>query len=106
MAILENFGFVLASKKLMEPGSRVGYMYHEDGDAPDDSGWRFFVGDETDEYVNNPDNISVYDIRSILEIDNSILDVIGTAKNGQWEKTEDGAFAKIEPAIDEMDWEL
>ena len=70
---MEKFGFVLATKMLVSNRRKVRYMYHEQPDDPQDSGWRFFCGDEDDQYVNDPDNIAVYDINTILEIDRSIL---------------------------------
>ena len=66
---MEKFGFVLATKMLVEGKRKVRYMYHEETTNPQDSGWRFFCGDEDDDYVNNPDNIAIYDINTILEID-------------------------------------
>ena len=70
---MEKFGFVLATKMLVEGKRRVRYMYHEETTNHQDSGWRFFCGDEDDEYVNNPDNIAIYDINTILAIDKSIF---------------------------------
>ena len=76
---MEKFGFVLATKMLVDGKRKVRYMYHEEVTNPQDSGWRFFCGDEDDEYVNNPDNIAVYDINTILEIDKSILPYLDCA---------------------------
>ena len=42
-------------------------MYKEEPDNDVDSGWRFFSGFETDEYVNNPKNIEVYDVNTIVK---------------------------------------
>ena len=70
---MEKFGFVLATKMLVEGRRKVRYMYHEETTNPQDSGWRFFCGDENDDCANNPDNIAIYDINTILEIDKSVL---------------------------------
>lgn len=70
---VEDFGFVLATKMLVDGKRKVRFMYHERPDNPQDSGWRFFCGDEDDEYISDPDNIGVYDVKTILEIDGSIL---------------------------------
>ena len=48
-------------------------MYREMPDNEKDSGWRFFSGNESDEYANNPDNLNIYDINTIAEIDISII---------------------------------
>lgn len=67
-----GFGYVLATESLITDHKRVGYMYRECSTA-DDSGWRFFAGDESRDYLNEPNNINVYSVKTILEIDSSIL---------------------------------
>lgn len=69
---MENFGFVIATKMLVNGKKKVRYMYREEPDNPQDSGWRFFCGEEDDEYLLNPDNFGIYDINTILGIDESI----------------------------------
>lgn len=60
------------SKKALEKG--VKYMYRDtpSEDHPD-SGWRFFYGDESDEYTNDPDNIKLENLNSICNLHPSIL---------------------------------
>ncbi|MCC8130557.1 MAG: DUF2185 domain-containing protein [Oscillospiraceae bacterium] len=70
---MDKFGYVLATKMLVDEKRKVRFMYHEAPDNEQDSGWRFFCGDEDDEYVNAPENIAVYDINTILSIDKSII---------------------------------
>jgi hypothetical protein len=44
----------------------IGYMYREEGDPDNpDSGWRFFHGDETDEYVSDIENIKIVSLNTI-----------------------------------------
>ena len=43
------------------------YMYREAPDNEDDSGWRFFRGNETNEYVNDPHNIQIADLKDFLD---------------------------------------
>ena len=51
----------MVSDKITKEGFKVGYMYREQpsNDKPD-SGWRFFAGNEDDEYINNPDNVHIF----------------------------------------------
>ncbi len=62
------------SNKITKDGFKVGYMYRE---VPDegcqDSGWRFFAGNEDDEYVNNPDNIGIFALNTICNYDPDII---------------------------------
>lgn len=86
---MDDFGFVLATRMLVEGGRKVRYMYREKVSNPNDSGWRFFCGDEDDEYVNDPDNIAVYDIDTILEIDGSVLPYLGCSAGVAFEREDE-----------------
>ncbi len=55
----------LATDHITVDGHRVGYMYREQGDFEVDSGWRFFSGLESDEYANDPENLTFYDVNTI-----------------------------------------
>ena len=86
---MEKFGFVIATKMLIEGKRKVRYMYHEETTNPQDSGWRFFCGDEDDDYVNNPDNLAIYDINTILETDKSILPYLNCAAGTALEREDE-----------------
>ena len=75
---MNNFGYVLASKMLIDNKRKVRFMYREKSKG-DDSGWRFFCGDEDQNYADNPNNIAIYDIQSILDIDRSVLPYLSAA---------------------------
>ena len=74
--MIENFGYVMATKMLVDTKLRVGYMYREAPDNANDSGWRMFVGNETIEYVNNPENIGIYDVNTVVNIDSAIVSLL------------------------------
>lgn len=44
-------------------------MYRERPDNDTDSGWRFFSGDENQEYADNPDNFALYNVNTIANYD-------------------------------------
>lgn len=72
----ESRGYALATKYLIDNKLKVRFMYREEPDNNQDSGWRFFAGDEDDEYVNNPENISIYNVKTIAEIDEDIIPLL------------------------------
>lgn len=80
--LASNIGYCYATNKITIEGCKVGYMYRENPDDDYDSGWRFFSGTETQEYVDNPDNIKVYDINTIANYDNAIIPYL-SAKVGR-----------------------
>ena len=79
----EAIGYALAPNLLVDNKLKVRFMYREEPDDASDSGWRFFSGDESYEYVNNPKNIGLYSIETITQIDPDIIPLlnndIGTA---------------------------
>lgn len=88
---MEKFGYVLATKMLVDGRRKVKYMYHEQPDNAQDSGWRFFCGEEDEAYINNPDNIAIYDINSILALDQSIMPYLGSAIGVAFEREDPNA---------------
>lgn len=92
-----NYGFVFATKMLVEDKRKVRFMYREQPDDPNDSGWRFFCGDEDQSYTDDPDNIGIYNISTILEIDDSIMPFLNSAFGTAFEREDENApFAKLE----------
>jgi hypothetical protein len=44
----------------------VGYLYREVPDNETDSGWRFLEGTESDDYINNADNLKLVELNDFL----------------------------------------
>ena len=86
---MKNIGYVLATKMLVDNRRKVRFMYREEGED-NDSGWRFFCGDEEQDYVDNPDNTGIYDIQTILDIDKSILPYLQSAAGTAFERENEG----------------
>lgn len=57
-------------------GLKVGYMYREAPEDGIDSGWRFFAGDESEEYSADPGHFAIYDVNTIANYDPSIVVVL------------------------------
>lgn len=68
------------SKRIVVDGMKIGYMYREipDTEFPD-SGWRFFSGDESDDYVNVPENIFIVSLNTACNYDSTIIDYLDAA---------------------------
>lgn len=83
-----GFGFVLASKMLTDGNSnrKVHYMYREETNNPQDSGWRFFCGEEPPD----PGNMAIYEIDTILKIDPSIRPCLNHSPGVALEREENG----------------
>ncbi len=61
-------------------------MYREAPDNEVDSGWRFFSGEESQEYVDEPENTSIYDINTIANYDKAILEYLDAAPGSRFER--------------------
>ena len=48
-------------------------MYREAPDNNIDSGWRFFHGDEDDEYIDNSKNSGIYDVNTVANYTPEII---------------------------------
>lgn len=64
----------MASNRITVDGSSVGYMYREEP-SPNfpDSGWRFFAGDENEEYTDDPNNFHIFHLNTICNYDQDII---------------------------------
>ena len=98
--MLFKFGYVLAPKQIVEKKMPVGFMYRETPDNSQDSGWRFFSGTESDEYVNDPDNIGIYDVHTIIKIDPSVKPYLSNRAGSAFERSENGkSFVAVDMDI-------
>ena len=94
-ALSTALGRCIATKAVSEEGAPVGFMYREAPVFENDSGWRFFSGDETDEYCDNPDNFTVYSISDITQSNPAVNEFINQPEGSAWESNEQGEFQAV-----------
>ena len=78
--------------KLQLKDKKVGYMYREKPDNETDSGWRFFAGNESDEYTNNPNNFSMFELNTICNYDSDIIPFLTKEIGLSFIRDENGIF--------------
>ncbi len=66
-------GGCLATDRITVDGMTVGYMYRNKPINDEDSGWRFFEGNEDPEYIANNDHSDVYNVNTIANYDPTII---------------------------------
>ena len=71
--LIPDIGYCFATNKITIEGMKVGYMYREVPDRDSDSGWRFLSGTESQDYVDNPENLKIYDVNTIANYDPDII---------------------------------
>ena len=96
----KNIGYVFATKMLIENKRKVRFMYREEPTDSEDSGWRFFCGDEDQGYVDNPDNTGIYDIQTILSIDKSIQPYLQAATGTAFERENESDMFQMSTDFD------
>jgi hypothetical protein len=85
--------------RVLHDGAPIGYLYRE---APelgldDDSGWRIMAGDETAEYMDNPENSFYVSLGAVLNRDDAILPLLDAKVGSTFERLADGGgFVPVE----------
>lgn len=92
--LIEDIGGCYASDKITVDGEPVGYMYREESEDDWDSGWRFLSGTESDEYVNSPDHVGIYNVNTVANYDQSIIPLLGRPAPCAFAKTA-GVFKEV-----------
>lgn len=89
----------LASNRITVEGCKVGYCYREEPDGYWDSGWRFTSGDESDDYMDDPNNAGIYALNTVCNYDLEIIPLLNIKAPCAFERDENGVFQPIK------DWE-
>jgi len=66
-------GGCIATDKITVEGELVDYMIREEPNNDLDSGWQFFSGSEDQDYLDDTDNSTVYDVNTIANYDRAII---------------------------------
>lgn len=91
-------GTCLASDKITVDGMPVRWTYREEPVDKTDSGWRFFSGEESEEYTTNPANFEIYDVNTIANYDPSTVALLDSPAGSSFEKPEESA--EFVPVLD------
>ena len=86
----------IATNRITVEGCKVGYCYREEPDGDWDSGWRFTTGDESDAYMDDPNNAGIYKLNTICNDDSDIIPLLNTPAPCAFERDENGVFQSIQ----------
>ena len=83
----------MVSDKITQEGWKVGYMYREEPSPNNpDSGWRFFKGDEDEEYTANPDNVHIFALNTICNYDKDIIPYLHSTVGVSYVRVNENTF--------------
>jgi len=93
---MSKMGYVVASHRVMLEKRPIGYAYREAPSESRDSGWRFFSGDESQEYVDDPKNFGLYDAATLLERDPALRSILQASHPAAFERDhETGQYREV-----------
>jgi len=100
-SLVPDLGFGFVSDKIAVDGHRVQCMVREEPDEEADSGWRFLGGGETEEYLEEPEHISLLDINTIANYDPEIIPFLMYPPGTQIERNSAGRLEVTSPGTEE-----
>ena len=72
---IENAGGVIITKSIYQGTSKLKWFFREESVNPSDNGWRAIGDNDTQEYLNNPENSMVVDFNTLANIEPAVLSV-------------------------------
>lgn len=94
--LAEGLGGCIATDMITVGGSPVGYMVREPSDRPDDSGWCFMAGNESQEYLDDPENHGIYDVNTIANYSPDIIPFLNAPPGRAFARDpESGIFVEV-----------
>jgi hypothetical protein len=84
--LAEGRGGCYATDMITVEGQKVGYMYREKPDFPEDSGWRFFSGKESKDYLEDANHTAIYDVNTIANYDPGIISLLDAPVGSAFER--------------------
>jgi hypothetical protein len=97
--LLPPMGGCFITDRVMVDGLKIGYMYREQPNRPEDSGWRFFAGDESPAYIDDLSHTGVYAVNTAANYDAEIIPYLDTPAPCAFEKDFDGKYRRVDDAV-------
>lgn len=94
--LIPHRGACFATDHITVDGMKIGYMYREEPEDKKDSGWRFFSGTESEEYINNLKNTEIYDLNTIANYDPAIIPYLDASYDTELERVDGDVFVEEE----------
>jgi hypothetical protein len=95
--LIPPMGYCYASDMITIEGHKVGYMHREPREEEGDSGWRFYSGLETEEYVEDEHHFMMFEVNYIANLDPDIIPYLKSRTGTEFERVENSnEFIKIE----------
>lgn len=87
--LIKPMGGCFATNSITIDGNKVLIMIREEPSFENDSGWFFMSGLESQEYIDDPENIMIYEVNTIANYDPSIIPYLNFPIGSRLEKCSD-----------------
>jgi hypothetical protein len=88
VSVLSDLCFV--TQALMDESGELGVMYRDEAESSDVSGWEFFTGRESADYLEDADNVSMCEVAFVAERFPAIIPHLNAAIGSEFLRTADG----------------
>ena len=99
--MVPDLGGAFATDMITVNGKKVDYMARQAPRREDDSGWVFYGGGETQEYLDDPNNTSIFDVNTIANYDPEIIAFLTYPPGTEIERNADGKLELITKNVQE-----
>ncbi|MGL4818429.1 MAG: DUF2185 domain-containing protein [Bacilli bacterium] len=92
--LIETKEGCLATDRITVDGCPIGFLYRDEPyqNGRPDTGWRFFAGDETEEYIDDLSHSAVWQLNTICNIDPDIIPYLHAPPGSAFIRDETGNF--------------
>jgi hypothetical protein len=88
--------YAVVSRLVATERQKVRWMYREEPTEPADSGWRFFSGDEAENFAEDPENFEFHPLDFVTDLDPSVAPHLERAAPVAFERERaDGEFTEV-----------
>ncbi|SFM71218.1 DUF2185 domain-containing protein [Marinobacter zhejiangensis] len=99
--LIPDLGFAFVTDKIAVDGRKVDYMFRNEPESEGDSGWVFYGGGETQDYIDDPNNTSLLSLNTIANYDPEIIGFLTYPPGTEIERKPDGRLQVISGDVDE-----
>ena len=92
--LAEGHGACIASNMITVEGCKVGYMYRDEPNSPF-NGWIFLSGNESQTYLDDSENLAMFDTNTIANYDSDIVPFLTLPVGTECERNGKGILIEV-----------
>ena len=99
--MIPDYGVAFATDRITVDGEQVAYMVRHKPDCEEDSGWVLHSKGESPEYIDDPENTSVFDLNTLCNYDPEIIRYLTYPPGTEVERNDEGKLRVTTESVDE-----